>query len=206
MTRVTNFLHPRKFARFSSSSAEKFDFLVIGGGSGGLGAARRAAGAHGANVAIFENNRLGGTCVNVGCVPKKVMFNTAHVMETLHDARGYGFEIGDISFNYPVLKQKRDEYIKILNGIYERNLDKDNVTYIHETATFVDAKTLSAGGETYTADHILIACGGRPAIPNIPGKEFIKSSDDFFDMEELPKKAAVVGAGYIAVELSHVMQ
>jgi len=189
-----------------ASTATHFDLLVIGGGSGGLGCARRAA-SYGAKVAVFEHSRLGGTCVNVGCVPKKVMFNTARVMETLHDARGYGFEFGDVNFNFQTLKRKRDEYIKYLNGIYGRNLQKDDVTFIPKRASFVNAKTLRAGDELYTADHILIACGGRPAMPDIPGKEFIKNSDDFFNtLEVLPKKAAVVGAGYIAVELGHVMQ
>jgi len=183
-----------------------FDLLVIGGGSGGLGCARRAA-SYGAKVAVFEHNRLGGTCVNVGCVPKKVMFNTARMAETLHDAKGYGFNFGEVEFDFPTLKRKRDEYIKFLNGIYARNLDKDNVTFVPQRATFVDQKTLRAGEDLYTADHILIACGGRPAMPNIPGIEFAKQSDDFFNsMEVLPKKAAIVGAGYIAVELSHVMQ
>jgi len=187
-------------------AANHFDLLVIGGGSGGLGCARRAA-SYGAKVAVFEHSRLGGTCVNVGCVPKKVMFNTAHVRETLHDAKGYGFNFGDVTFDFATLKKKRDDYVKFLNGIYARNLDKDNVTYIAKRATFVDGKTLRAGEEIYTGEHILVACGGRPNMPDIPGIEFAKQSDDFFNsLEELPKKAAVVGAGYIAVELSHVMQ
>merc|ERR1712025_373836 len=105
---------------------QAYDFLVIGGGSGGLGCARRAA-AYGAKVCVFENNRLGGTCVNVGCVPKKVMFLTANMAETLHDAKGYGFDFSEPTFDFPRLKKQRDEYIKFLNGIYSRNLERDNV-------------------------------------------------------------------------------
>lgn len=193
-------------AQATESNANHYDFLVIGGGSGGLGCARRAA-SYGVKVGVFESSRLGGTCVNVGCVPKKVMFNTAHVMETLHDAKGYGFSYDNLSFDFPTIKQKRDEYIKFLNGIYERNLNKDSVEYIPHHAQFVDNKTIEANGQQYTADHILIACGGKPKIPNIPGKEFIATSDDFFNsLEDLPAKTAVVGAGYIAVELGHVLQ
>jgi len=207
MTRITKFLRHRKFARFSSSSAEKFDFLVIGGGSGGLGAARRA-GAHGAKVAIFENDRLGGTCVNVGCVPKKVMFNTAHVAETLKDAEGYCFTgLGEWKFDMAALKKKRDAYVERLNAIYARNIEKDEVHLVRGTAKFKDANTIISNGKEYTAPHILIACGGAPSIPDIPGKEYIATSDDFFNkLDTLPKKAAVVGAGYIAVELGHVLQ
>jgi len=191
---------------FSMAEAKSYNVLVIGGGSGGIAFARRAA-QYGASVAVFENSRLGGTCVNVGCVPKKVMFNTAHVAETLKDAQGYGFSVGEYKFDFAALKAKRDAYVKRLNGIYERNLDKASVDIVRATATFKDAKTLEAGGATYTAEHIVIACGGTPKIPNIPGAEFIHTSDDFFNkLEVLPKKAVVVGAGYIAVELGHVMQ
>lgn len=191
------------------AEADIYDLLVIGCGSGGLAAARRA-GSYGAKVAIFESGPLGGTCVNVGCVPKKVMFNTAHVAEALNDAAGYGFKFGDANkwqFDYAALKAKRDAYVKRLNGIYERNLDKDGVDLIRGKAKFVDAETLDCDGKQYKGKKILIACGGTPNVPNIPGKEFINTSDDFFNtLETLPKKCAVVGAGYIAVELGHVLQ
>jgi len=185
-----------------------FDFLVIGGGSGGLGAARRA-GTYGAKVAIFEAGRLGGTCVNVGCVPKKVMWNAAHVADTIrHDAKEYMFDVTELSeFDFRTFKQKRDDYVKRLNGIYERNLERDNVKYIPEFASFLDEKTVVAGDVEYTAPHILIATGGAPKVQNIPGKEFLATSDDFFNkLDILPKKTAVIGAGYIAVELSQMLQ
>jgi len=186
-----------------------YDVLVIGGGSGGIGFSKRAA-SYGAKVCLFENKRLGGTCVNVGCVPKKIMFNTANVAQTLRHAKSYGFDFGEnnsYTFSYPELKKRRDAHIVKLNGIYGRGLDKLNIDCVQATVKFVDKNTLEADGKKYRAERILIACGGSPRIPNIPGKEFIATSDDFFNtLEELPKKCAVVGAGYIAVELGHVMQ
>eukprot|EP01127_Copromyxa_protea_P010946 TRINITY_DN271_c0_g1_i1.p1 TRINITY_DN271_c0_g1~~TRINITY_DN271_c0_g1_i1.p1 ORF type:complete len:453 (-),score=145.75 TRINITY_DN271_c0_g1_i1:61-1419(-) len=187
--------------------AKPFNCIVLGGGSGGMGAARRAA-RYTSDVAIIEKQvRLGGTCVNVGCVPKKVMFNTAAVHDALHDASGYGFSTGKIEFDYPALKAKRDAYIKRLNGIYEANLERDKVTHIHGGAKFVSSNTVEVNGELYTAPHIIIATGGRPTIPKIPGAEHGIDSDYFFDeLATLPKKVAVVGAGYIAVELAGVLQ
>jgi len=185
-----------------------FDLLVIGGGSGGLGAARRAT-SYGAKVALFEAGRLGGTCVNVGCVPKKVMWNAAHVADTIrHDAKDYMFDVAEISnFDFRKFKQKRDDYVKRLNGIYANNLDKDKVEYIPEFASFSDEKTLVAGDVHYTAPHILIATGGAPKVQNIPGKEYLATSDDFFNkLDYLPKRAAIIGAGYIAVELSQMLR
>lgn len=190
------------------ATVRQFDFLVIGGGSGGLASARRAA-SYGAKVALFESGRLGGTCVNVGCVPKKVMWAAATLNESMHDASGYGISGGDkTSFDWATLKTNRDTYIKRLNGIYQRNLDKDNVTVIPHHAQFVDGnpKQIQAGDEVFEAPHVLIACGGAPAVPEIPGKEHIATSDDFFNkLDVLPKKAAIVGAGYIAVELAGVL-
>ncbi|MES1913714.1 MAG: hypothetical protein MHM6MM_005882 [Cercozoa sp. M6MM] len=189
--------------------AQEFDFLVIGGGSGGLGAARRAA-SYGARVALFESGRLGGTCVNVGCVPKKVMFNAATLRDNMHEAENYGFEISEASvprLDYGVLKAKRDAYVTRLNGIYERNLAKDNVTLVRGHAAFQSAHEVVCNGTVFKAPHILVACGGRPLLPNIEGKEHIHTSDDFFNsLEQLPKKTAVIGAGYIAVEMAGVMQ
>jgi hypothetical protein len=153
----------RSFSTKMSSSSETpssthFDYLVIGGGSGGLGSGRRAA-SYGARVGIVEFQRLGGTCVNVGCVPKKVMFNTAMIAEHLHDAKEYGFEkIGESAEDFQVswakLKEKRDAYVKRLNGIYENNLVKDNVTYIQGTGSFVDKSTVEVNGTKYTAKHV----------------------------------------------------
>lgn len=198
-----------------SSGNFDFDFLVIGAGSGGIASARRAA-TYGAKVAIVESGRLGGTCVNVGCVPKKVMWNAASIAETLHDMHHYGFsgmEEGNIQFDWGALKQARDKYILRLNGIYERNLDSSGVTKLFGRASFVGSRTVTVqpldGGEpkTYSAKHILIATGGRPVFPKGEGiMENSISSDGFFELEDLPRKAVVVGAGYIAVELAGVLQ
>ncbi|KAF9958533.1 Glutathione reductase [Modicella reniformis] len=183
-----------------------YDYLVIGGGSGGLASARRAA-SYGANVGLIEGSgRLGGTCVNVGCVPKKVMWNTASIAEAIHDAKEYGFpEVGSPTFDWLTLKNKRDAYIQRLNGIYERNLLKDNVKYITGMASFIsnDSVTLD-NGEVISAKKILIAVGGRPIIPNVPGGELAIDSDKFFELEHQPKRVAVVGTGYIGIELAGI--
>ncbi|MEL7372264.1 MAG: FAD-dependent oxidoreductase, partial [Myxococcota bacterium] len=157
-----------------------FDYLVIGGGSGGLASARRAS-KHGAKVGIIESGRLGGTCVNVGCVPKKVMWNAASVAEALHDAQDYGFDVKPGAFDWKKVKDARDAYVQRLNGIYARNLDVDQVTSIEGHGKFVGPKTVEVNGQTYTADHILIAVGGRPRWPTIPGAELGMSSDGFFE-------------------------
>eukprot|EP00494_Astrolonche_serrata_P001997 UN02003 len=136
------------------------------------------------------------------------MFNAAHMKETFeHDAKGYGYSFSNLKLDYSVLKKNRDDYVKKLNGIYNRNWTKEGIEFIPEKAEFVDKNTLKAGDKTYTAKHIVVAAGGRPAIPNIPGKEHVQTSDDFFNkLDHIPKKTAVVGAGYIAVELGHVLQ
>jgi len=177
---------------------------VLGAGSGGMASARRAA-SYGAKVAIIEKGRLGGTCVNLGCVPKKIMFATAQISEYLHDAEDYGFSQPSHSFNWGKVKEKRDAYIKKLNEIYEDNLKKENVTLIRGEAKFVDRQTIICNNETFTAEHILIASGGRPHIPEINGKEFAHTSDDFFSFTQLPKRAAIIGSGYIAVELAGIL-
>ena len=183
---------------------EQFDYLVIGGGSGGIASARRAA-EYGAKVAVFEPKPLGGTCVNVGCVPKKVMWNTAHMAEMLGQATGYGFNISQNDFDWSSIKSKRDAYVERLNGIYANNLENSNVTHIKATAKFISANELDADGEIYTADHILIATGGQPWMPDLLGIEHTISSDGFFELEQQPQKVAVVGAGYIATELAGVL-
>mmetsp|Transcript_5301 Transcript_5301/g.12645 ORF Transcript_5301/g.12645 Transcript_5301/m.12645 type:complete len:496 (+) Transcript_5301:149-1636(+) len=191
-----------------------YDYLVIGGGSGGIASAKRAA-SYGKKVGVIEKARLGGTCVNVGCVPKKVMWSAATIADTLkHDAHHYGFSGGiDAvkSLDWPKLKAARDAYVKRLNGIYGNGFAKAGVEDIRGKATFVDANTLEVKGDdgnikTLTADRILVATGGRPHIPADEGvPENVISSDGFFDLEELPKVAVVVGAGYIAVELAGVL-
>ncbi|XP_013069703.2 glutathione reductase, mitochondrial-like isoform X1 [Biomphalaria glabrata] len=193
---------------FSSTSrmapiAKKYDYLVVGGGSGGLASARRAA-EFGIKAAIIEEARWGGTCVNVGCVPKKVMYYTASHAELIHEHKGYGFDVEFKGFDWKQVKKSRDDYIKRLNGIYESNLDKSKVDKITGHAMFTSDKSVEVNGELYSADHILIATGGRPSIPSIPGAEYGITSDGFFELEDLPKKVVVVGAGYIAVELAGI--
>lgn len=185
-------------------SEQNFDFVVIGAGSGGMGAARRAA-EHGANVAIIESARLGGTCVNVGCVPKKVMWNTAFVAEHLHDAKDYGFSTGNISFDWSVIKEKRDAYVKRLNGIYDNNLSKAKITVFRGKAEFTGERTIKVDDQTITGTHILIATGGYPHVPKMPGAEHGITSDGFFELETLPARTVVIGAGYIAVELAGIL-
>ena len=185
-------------------SETHFDFLVIGGGSGGLGAARRAA-SYGKKVAIVEKGAIGGTCVNVGCVPKKIMWNASALREAITDAADYGCEVSKgEAFAWGMAKSKRDAYIKKLHANYWTNLAKDNVATITGSATFVSPTSITVNGTTYTADHVLIATGGHPKKPDIPGCELAIDSDGFFALETQPKRVAVVGAGYIAVELSGV--
>lgn len=181
-----------------------FDYLVIGGGSGGIASARRAA-SYGVKTALVEGNRLGGTCVNVGCVPKKVMWNAAGIAEALHYAPDYGFDVSNNGFDWSKIKHSRDAYIQRLNGIYAKNLDASGVTHINGWAKFVDEKTVEVNGTRYTADHILIAVGGTPTVPAIDGADFGITSDGFFELEQLPKNVAVIGGGYIAVEFAGVL-
>lgn len=192
-----------------SLAKKAYDLIVIGGGSGGLGCARRAAGRYGKEVLIIEAKALGGTCVNVGCVPKKVMWAAANMREALGYAKEYGFESVDADkaqeFNWAGFKAKRDAYVERLNGIYARNLAKDSIDRVDGWATFVDAHTVKVGDDQYTGEHVLIATGGRPTIPKIEGAELGISSDGFFELEALPKRVAVVGAGYIAVELAGIL-
>ncbi|KAJ8331059.1 Glutathione reductase [Batrachochytrium dendrobatidis] len=189
------------------TATRSFDYLVLGAGSGGIASARRAA-SYGAKVAIVENGRYGGTCVNVGCVPKKVMWNAADVAETLHNASCYGFDVSsNAPFSWSTFKQKRDEYVKRLNGIYTSNLEKSGIDMINGTASFVDSHNVSVNGEIIYGKHILIATGSRAWIPSFEGaQEHGMTSDGFFELDFLPKKVAIVGAGYIAVELAGIFQ
>jgi len=182
-----------------------FDYVVIGGGSGGVATARRAA-EYGARVALIEAGRLGGTCVNVGCVPKKVMWYAATLAHALEDAAGYGFTLAGHDFDWPTLKQRRDAYVQRLNGIYDGMLEKAGVEVIRGFGRFVDKNTVEVDGERYSAPHIVIATGGRPVVPETPGAELGITSDGFFDLEQLPRRVAVVGSGYIAVELAGVLR
>ena len=183
--------------------AREYDLLVIGGGSGGLAHAQRAA-EYGARAGVIEYGPLGGTCVNVGCVPKKVMWYAAETRHHLEHAAGYGFDIHVSGHDWASLKARRDAYVTRLNGIYERNLDKRGVEYIQGAANFVDSHTLAVGDEHYRAERIAIATGGRPMVPDIPGAGYGIVSDDFFMLEERPQRVLIAGSGYIAVELGGV--
>ena len=184
--------------------SKHYDLLAIGGGSGGLSAAERAA-MYGKKSAVIEMAKMGGTCVNVGCVPKKVMWNAASIAHSLRDARGYGFDVLVNDFDWTTLVKGREEYIQGINDWYGNYLTDSNIDWLRGQAKFVDAHTLEVNGERYSADHIVIAPGGRPMVPNIPGAELGITSDGFFALTEQPKRVAVVGAGYIAVELAGLL-
>ncbi|WP_455450295.1 glutathione-disulfide reductase [Streptococcus salivarius] len=184
---------------------KEYDYIVIGGGSGGIASANRVA-MHGAKVILFEGKEVGGTCVNVGCVPKKVMWYGAQVAETLHRYAGeYGFDVTINKFDFATLKANRQAYIDRIHGSYERGFDNNGVERVYEYARFVDPHTVEVAGERYTAPHILIATGGHALYPNIPGSEYGITSDGFFELDEVPKRTAVIGAGYIAVEVAGVL-
>lgn len=184
---------------------DKYDLVVIGAGSGGIATARRAA-QRGAKVVVIESGPLGGTCVNVGCVPKKVMWNASHVAEMIHSAESYGMSVPEPKLSWPSLKESRDAYIKRLNGIYDRNLKNSGVELVHGFGRFKDKNTVEVGDRTLVGQHVLVAVGGEPIIPNIPGAEHGVTSNGFFEFADLPDSVAVVGSGYIAVELAGVLQ
>ncbi len=182
----------------------QYDLIAIGGGSGGVAATRRAA-KHGAKCAVVEYDRFGGTCVNRGCVPKKVMWYGAHIADTISNAAGYGFDVTQNGFDWQKLVTDRENYIRRLNGIYQKNLSKENVEMLVGHGSVVDAHTVQVGDKTYTTERILLAPGGKPTVPEIEGAELGITSDGFFELQQQPKKVAVVGAGYIAVELAGML-
>ncbi len=181
----------------------KYDLVVIGGGSGGVRAARIAAG-HGAKVAICEEFRYGGTCVIRGCVPKKMMVYAAHYHEDFIDSASYGWNVDGTSFDWPTLIQNKDKEIDRLNGIYENLLTNSGVELLHGTASLVDANKVKVGDQVIEGDKILIASGGTPFMPSVPGIEHAISSNEVFYLEQQPKSAIVVGGGYIAVEFAGI--
>ena len=186
---------------------QTFDLICIGGGSGGIATARRAA-EYGAKVAVIESGRLGGTCVNVGCVPKKLFWYAANTAEALRDAPRFFADVPEkMPFRWSQFKEERDAYIARLNGIYETNLNKSGVTLIRGFARFERADTVRVGDDLYRAPHIVIATGGQPVIPaSIEGAALSKTSDDFFALERQPARAVIVGGGYIACEIAGVLQ
>ncbi|MDP8079083.1 glutathione-disulfide reductase [Phocoenobacter skyensis] len=182
-----------------------YDYIAIGGGSGGIASINRAA-SYGKKCAIIEAQDLGGTCVNVGCVPKKVMWHGAQIAEAIKlYAPDYGFNVDLKDFDFSKLIESRQAYIGRIHQSYNNVLAKNNIDVINGFAKFVNKNTVEVNGEQITADHILIATGGRPTHPNIKGAEYGIDSNGFFELTELPKRVAVVGAGYIAVELAGVL-
>ncbi|MFA5679465.1 MAG: glutathione-disulfide reductase [Pseudomonas sp.] len=180
-----------------------FDFFVIGAGSGGVRASRMAA-SFGARVAVAEELYLGGTCVNVGCVPKKLFAYAAHFSEDFSDARGYGWDLSGAAFNWQRLLENKNTEIARLNGIYHNLLTAAGVTLVNGRAHLLDSHTVAVGDKTYSAERILIATGGWPFIPEFPGHEHVISSNEVFYLEQLPKRCVVVGGGYIAVEFASI--
>lgn len=208
--------HIQNFARQNQiEMAKHYDYLVIGGGSGGVASSRRAA-SYGKRTLLIEGKALGGTCVNVGCVPKKVMWYASDLATRVQHAHEYGLfqdlpiSSDALTFNWSQFKAKRDAYVERLNGIYERNLTKEGVDIVFGWAQFnkageVEVKKHDGTIEIFTADDILIATGGTPVYPkHIPGFEHGTDSDGFFKLEEQPAKVVVVGAGYIGIELAGV--
>jgi glutathione reductase (NADPH) len=182
---------------------QSWDLIVIGGGSGGLACAQRAA-RHGARVAVAEPGHLGGTCVNVGCVPKKIMYHAADVAHALVDAADYGFTIGKSEHDWAALKSRRDAYVERLRGIYLENLEQSGARLLRARARIAAPGRVAIGDAAHEARHVVVATGGRPLVPDIPGAGAGLTSDGFFALERMPARVAIVGSGYVAAELSGV--
>jgi len=182
-----------------------FDLIAIGGGSGGLAVAEKAA-EHGKRVAIIESNKLGGTCVHVGCVPKKVMWYAANLAQNVRDARDFGVLADLEGVDWETLVSGRQGFIDGILDYWNGYVAGEGITHVHGHARFVDAHTVAVDGTHYTADHIAIATGGRPIVPRVPGAELGITSDGFFQLQAQPKRVCVVGGGYIGVELAGVLR
>jgi glutathione reductase (NADPH) len=180
-----------------------YDLFVLGAGSGGVRASRISA-SYGAKVAVAESMFLGGTCVNVGCVPKKLFVYGSHFHEDFADAKNYGWQVEAEEFDWPVLRDNKTREIERLNGIYANLLDGAGVDLFEGHAQLVDANTIKIGDKTVTAKYILVATGGWPVVPDIPGKEHIITSNEAFYLPEFPKEITIVGGGYIAVEFAGI--
>lgn len=180
-----------------------YDLFVIGAGSGGVRASRMAA-SYGAKVAVCEDRYLGGTCVNVGCVPKKLYVYASEYSSHFTDAKGFGWQIGKPAFDWSTLRDNKTQEISRLNGVYEGILDRAGVEIIDGRGKIIDAHTVEVDGKKFTTERILIATGGWPFVPDIPGKEHAVDSNGIFDLAEFPQRLAVVGGGYIAVEFAGI--
>ena len=180
---------------------QQFDLFIIGGGSGGVRAARMAA-QRGARVALAESAAMGGTCVNLGCIPKKLYSYAAHFSEAFAEARGFGWTVGDTRFDWQTLKANRAREILRLNGIYEGLLSKVHV--VRGRATLLDAHTVAVGDQQFGAERILVATGGWPQVPQITGREHVVTSNEVFDLPVFPGRLVVVGGGYIASEFASI--
>ena len=184
---------------------KEFDIISIGGGSGGIATMNRA-GEHGARAAVIEEKQLGGTCVNKGCVPKKIMWYGAQIAEAIRDyGPDYGFTSEQTNFDFATLRKNREAYIDRARSSYDGSFKRNGVEYIQGRARFIDAHTVEVNGETIKAKHIVIATGAHAYVPDLPGADLGETSDDVFAWEELPKSVAIIGAGYIAVELAGVL-
>lgn len=182
-----------------------FDLIAIGGGSGGLAVAEKAA-QYGKKVAVIESHKMGGTCVNNGCVPKKVMWYAANLAHAVDDAKHFGIPATRGATDWQKLIKGRQDYIGMINRYWDGYVVDTGITRIDGKARFVDAHTVDVNGKTYSADHIVIATGGRPIVPPVPGAELGITSDGFFELQSQPRKVAIIGAGYIGVELAGVMR
>jgi glutathione reductase (NADPH) len=180
-----------------------YDLITIGGGSGGVRASRMSAN-FGARVALIEERKLGGTCVNVGCIPKKLLSYAAHYADDFTDAGGFGWSVGSREFEWAQLIANKDREIARLNGVYARLLSDAGVTVIETRGRLIDAHTVQAGERTLTAQHILVATGGWPVVPQIPGADLAITSNEAFHLARLPARAVVVGGGYIAMEFASI--
>lgn len=184
-------------------AAYDYDLVTIGGGSGGIRASRLAA-SFGARVAVVEESRLGGTCVMRGCVPKKLLVIGSHFSDAFEDARGFGWTVGDVSFDWSALIANKNAELNRLEEVYRRILRENSVTLIEGRGVLTDAHTVAIGEKTITAERILIATGGWPSLPDVPGIEHAVTSNEALDLPELPKRVVIVGGGYIAVEFAGI--
>ena len=181
-----------------------YDLFVIGAGSGGVRAATMASGL-GVRVAIAEQRYLGGTCVNVGCVPKKLLVYASQFQDQFDAAAGFGWTVGKSTFNWTSLIANKNKEIERLHAVYGKRLQKSGVTLLTGRAQVLDAHTAAVDGKAYSAERLLIATGGWPFVPDIPGKQHIVTSNDLFFLEQLPKRIMIVGGGYIAVEFAGIL-